>query len=333
MDTSFYTNFVGIDIAKAKFDVATRLQNGKFKHKVFANDKQGFDLFYQWVKQFDGKSYFLLEATNIYHFKLADFLYEKGVALSVINPQKTPHFAKIANLRSKTDKVDAKALADFAYCRHDRLRLYRPKPENERKLLNMMRQLEHLKTQKAQETVRLSMLMDADCIQLSLQVIDFLSIKIKEFEKEIDLFVQNDEQLKHRFKLLTSIPAVGKIMAYWFIAHLGDGSDFKNNKEAATFFGLTPMLRQSGSSVYAVCGISKIGHSDIRKALYSPAMNFACGRFKHKEYAPFVNRLFAKGKPPKVVIVALMRKIVTIAFSVLKNQTPFDATKLGFQAA
>lgn len=94
MDTSFYTNFVGIDIAKAKFDVATRLSNGKFKHKVFANNEQGFDLFYQWVKQFDGQSYCLLEATNIYHFKLADFLYEKGFALSVINPQKNAAFCK-----------------------------------------------------------------------------------------------------------------------------------------------------------------------------------------------------------------------------------------------
>ena len=71
MDTSLYNNFIGIDIAKAKFDVAVSLQNGKFKHKVFTNDNKGFNLFYQWLNQLDGKSYFLLEATNIYHMDLA----------------------------------------------------------------------------------------------------------------------------------------------------------------------------------------------------------------------------------------------------------------------
>lgn len=182
----------------------------------------------------------------------------------------------------------------------------------------MMRQLEHLKKQKAQETVRLGMLKDDDCIQSSQKLIDFLSTEIKELEKQIALLVRQDKVLNGNFKLLKSIPAIGDLTAYWLLAYLAS-CGFKNGKEAATFFGLTPMLRQSGSSVYAVCGISKIGHSDIRKALYAPAMNFACGRFKHKEYAPFVNRLFAKGKPPKVVIVALMRKIVTIAFAVLKN--------------
>ena len=191
MDTLFYTNFVGIDIAKNKFDVAVRLQNGKFKHKVFANDNKGFNLFYQWLMQFDGQSYCLLEATNVYHMDLADFLYDKGLTVAVINPKSTPNFAKSANLRSKTDKIDAKLLAEFACFNAGKLHTYQPKPANERKLLNMMRQLEHLKKQAAEETVRLGMLKDADCIQSSQELIDFLDIKIKELEKQIALLVKH----------------------------------------------------------------------------------------------------------------------------------------------
>ena len=323
MDTSLYNNFIGIDIAKAKFDVAVSLQNGKFKHKVFTNDNKGFNLFYQWLNQFDGKSYFLLEATNIYHMDLADFLYDKGLTVAVINPKSTPNFAKSANLRSKTDKVDAKLLAEFACFNASKLHTYQPKPANERKLLNMMRQLEHLKTKVAQETVRLGMLKDDDCIQSSQELIDYLSLKIKELESKIALLVRQDRALNDNFKLLKSIPAIGDVTAYWLLAYLAS-CGFKNGKEAATFFGLTPMLRQSGSSVYAVCGISKIGHSDIRKALYAPAMNFAFGRWKDDVYKPFVERLVANGKAKKVVIVALMRKLVTIAFAVLKTQKYFD---------
>ncbi|MBQ9725815.1 MAG: IS110 family transposase, partial [Neisseriaceae bacterium] len=139
----------------------------------------------------------------------------------------------------------------------------------------------------------------------------------------------NDETMKRNAELLQSIPAVGEKTAWLLLAYFGGGQRFKNGKEAASFVGLTPMRRQSGSSLNAVVGISKIGYSEVRAGLYAPAMNFACGRFKDREYAPFVKRLLSKGKPAKVVIVALMRKIVTIAFAVLKSQTTFDANKLG----
>ncbi|MBR7059943.1 MAG: IS110 family transposase [Neisseriaceae bacterium] len=167
------------------------------------------------------------------------------------------------------------------------------------------------------------MLKDEDCNQSSQELIDYLSLKIKELESKIALLVRQDKALNENFKRLKSIPAIGDITAYWLLAYLAS-CGFKNGKEAATFFGLTPMSRQSGSSVYTVCGISKIGHSYIRKALYAPAMNFAFGRWKNSVYLPFVERLLANGKAKKVVIVALMRKIVTIAFAVRKTQKYFD---------
>lgn len=269
-----------------------------------------------------------MEATNIYHEALADFLYDKGCKVSVINPKCTPNFAKSANLRTKNDKVDAKLLAKFAHQNADDLRLYQPRPAKERELLHKTRQLDHLKAVVAKEAVRIQMLQDADCIALSQTLMAETKKLIKQLEQSIKSLIKNDEQLTHNAKLLTSIPAIGETSAWLLLAHLGNGQRFKNGKAAATFFGLTPMLKQSGSSVDTVVGISKIGHTDVRKALYAPAMSFTFGRWAGGVYDGFVQRLLKNGKAKKAIIVALMRKLVTIAQAVLRHQQPFNPKML-----
>lgn len=332
MDTPLYNNFVGIDIAKLKFDVAIRLANNKFKHKVFANTTTGFDELIQWLQSFGQDFFFIMEATNTYHEALADFLHGKDFKVVVINPKCMPNFAKSSNLRSKTDKVDAKLLAEFACKNVNDLRLYQPRPADERALLCKVRQLDHLKSVVAKETVRMSMMTDADCIAISKAVIDDVNKRIKELKSVIKSLVKNNAAMTHNMKLLTGIPAIGEQSAWLLLAHLGDGTRFANGKAAATFFGLTPMIKQSGTSVHTVVGISKIGHRDVRKALFAPAMNFAFGRWANGVYAGFVQRLLNAGKAKMSVIVALMRKLVTIAQAVLKHQRPFNPDMLAAQS-
>lgn len=110
------------------------------------------------------------------------------------------------------------------------------------------------------------------------------------------------------------------------MAYLGDGSRFKNGKAAAAYAGLTPMHYQSGSSINGKPIISKIGQTDIRKILFMPAIVYSFGIYKDRAYKSFVDNLLAKGKPKKVIIVALMRKFLVIAQTILKNQTPFDVS-------
>ena len=328
-----YNTFVGIDIAKDKFDIAIRMPKGQFKHKIFANNEQGFNATYQWLTKHNGKSLITMEATNVYYEDLADFLYSKDLPIAVINPKTMPNFAKCLNLRNKTDKSDARMLAEYARIQADDIRLYQPKPENQRALLRQVRHLKRLNNMIIKTKLHLQTEKDEVCIELSQNIIAHIEKQIKLLENSIKSIIKNDEAMKCNAKLLQTIPAVGEKTVWVLLSHLGDCSQFKNAKEVVSFFGLTPVVRQSGSSLHTTVGISKAGHSNVRAALYAPAMNFACGRFKNREYAPFVNRLFAKGKPPKVVIVALMRKILTIAFAVLKNQTQFDATKLNLRVA
>ena len=113
MDNSLY--FVGADIALKKFDAAIRLDSNRYKHKVFANTPEGFTAFHAWLQGFGSHFHILMEATNVYHEDLADYLLVQGLTVSVINPRCMPNFAKSTNMRSKTDKVDARLLADYAW--------------------------------------------------------------------------------------------------------------------------------------------------------------------------------------------------------------------------
>lgn len=331
MDNSLY--FVGADIALKKFDVAIRLDGNRYKHKVFANTPEGFTAFHAWLQGFGSHFHILMEATNVYHEDLADYLLVQGLTVSVINPRCIPNFAKSTNMRSKTDKVDARLLADYAYCNAVRLRKYAPLATNYRTLKRLMRQLTHLKKIIAKEQVRIQMMMDALCVEISQEIIAGTKALAKELEKKIKELVKEDKVLSRNAQLLQSIPAVGWMSAMYLLSHLGDGSRFRNSKAAATYMGLTPIVKQSGDSLHIVSGISKMGPRDIRDVLYAPAMSYAFGPWKERVYAPFVQRLTANGKAPKEVIVALMRKLVSIAQAVLQHQRPFDSAILVGKAA
>ncbi len=137
-------------------------------------------------------------------------------------------------------------------------------------------------------------------------------------------YIKANDELHEGFKLLKSIPGIGDSTAPWLLATLDNGERFGRGKQAACYAGLTPRPWQSGSSVKGKTSISKVGPSELRKILYMPALVVSYGRYKH--YQSFVKRLEAKGKTKMEVIVAVMRKLITIAQAVLRTKTLYDAT-------
>ncbi len=295
-------------------------------HKVFQNTKEGFMSLLKWLDKKTQTLHVVMEATGIYWEELAHFLHEYGATVSVINPKCIKAYGVGQNLRSKTDKIDAHLIARFAA--KEQPVAWTPPPKAERALLLRLRQLEHLKQAEQKERTRIKMMRDEESINSATRMAEFLLLEIKAMEDLIKQTINNDEALKHNAELLSSIPALGEKSVPWLLAYLGDGTKFKNGKAAATFAGLTPVQYESGSSVCARPRISKIGQSDIRKILFMPAMVYSFGNCKDRVYKTFVDNLLAKGKAKKSIIVALMRKLVVIAQTVLKNQTPFDANKL-----
>lgn len=312
-------HIVGIDIAKLKFDIAL-LINQKVKDKVFSNDAKGFAELLQWLtKQGVTQIHACMEATGIYWEALAEFLCDAGHQVSVVNPAQIAAYSKTQLQRGKTDVQDARLIARF--CEREQPPAWRAPPKNQRELLQLVRQLEHLKAWQQSENNRL----ETASTSISQSITDsiaFLEVEIKKLKAAIQQHIDQDPTLRNNKALLSSIPGVGEGTAPWLLAFLGDGSRLGRGKQAAAFAGLCPRQWQSGSSVRGKSSISKTGHTDLRRALYMPAMA-TYGR--KKCFVPFVERLRAAGKRPMEIIVALMRKIITIAQAVLRSQTPFNA--------
>lgn len=314
------THILGIDIAKHKFDIALII-NGKFKSKVFDNNPTGFDALIDWLKAHQVTHvHACMEATGIYWEALATDLTDRGHLVSVVNPAQISAYAKSTLQRGKTDVQDARLIARF--CEREQPQVWQPAPANQRVLLQLVRQLEHLNEAHQAEQNRLKT-STGDVYNSIEQTIAFLSEQIKQLSTKIDQHIDQDPTLKSNKALLDSIPGIGNKTAPWLLAYLGTGERFGRGKQAAAFAGLTPMPWQSGVSVRGKSRISKTGHTELRKILFMPALA-TYGR--KKAFVAFVDRLKANGKKPIEIVVALMRKIITIAQAVLKTQTPFDAS-------
>jgi len=312
------TMFLGLDVAKAKVDCALLL-NGKVKSKVVPNNQEGFETLKQWLtKQGATHVHACCEATGTYSDAIALYLHDQGHTVSVVNPAQIAAYAQSQLVRAKTDALDAKLIA--RYCERERPMTWSPPPAAERLLLALLRDLQDLQSMHQAESNRLDTA-HPDVRERIERHLEFLGREIEQLRKKIERHIDDNDQLRGRRDLLDSVPGLGEHTIPWLIAYLGDGKRFPGSKCAVAFCGLSPKPHQSGSSVRGKAHISKTGHADLRHALYMPAV---VAYSRCKAFASFVQRLKAAGKPPKVIIVALMRKLVAIAQAILKSGKPFD---------
>ena len=152
--------------------------------------------------------------------------------------------------------------------------------------------------------------------------VGYLDAQIEKTERAIKDHISNHPTLKQQRDLLVSIPGIADTTAA-ILSELLDVSQFTEARQVAAFAGLVPRLRQSGSSVRVRAWLSKVGSARLRKSLYFPAM--AALRFNPAVRA-LGDRLKAGGKCKMVVLGAAMRKLLCIAFGVLKSGKPFDAS-------
>jgi len=311
---------VGIDVAKAKVDVALMLPAGKWKTKVVTNDPTGFAELRSWLgKHGVDCAHVCMEATGVYWERLAEDLADHGFALSVVNPAQIKKFAGAMGVRTKTDAVDAKVIAQF--CAATVPRLWVPAAKSVRRLRALVGRRDALVDLRTQEMNRLEVV-STDEVRRSIDsVIAHLNQQIEEIDQQIRKDVDDDPTLRQQRALLASIPGFGDRTAAMFLAHFGGVLRFAKTRQAVAYAGLDTRRHESGSSVNGKPRISKMGHSDIRRALYMPAITAMCRTTWGKAFA---GRLLAAGKPKKLILGALMRKMVTIAYGVLKSRIPFN---------
>jgi len=310
---------LGIDVAKAKLDCALRFPDGKLRSKVVENNFKGFRVLTEWLEKHGAATvHVCMEATGVYWEAVAEYLAIQGMAVSVVNPAQIKAFGASRRVRTKTDKVDAKLIAEFCFERHPGPWLA-PTP-SEQALRAMVLRLEALQVMRTQESNRLEVARDAVKAGIT-QHIEWLDEQIKALARTIRDHIDGDKTMKNKQAILESIPGVGERTIAILLAFYANLDRFNNARQAVAFAGLDPRQHESGSSVKGKPRLSKIGHAFLRKALYMPAMvtlyRTAWGKL-------FRDRLAAAGKPPKLIIGAMMRKLVHVAYGVLKSGKSFD---------
>lgn len=311
---------VGIDVAKAKLDVALRLPAGKWRNKVVANTPAGFEELRSWLsRQGVSCAHVCMEATGVYWEAVASDLADRGFGVSVVNPAQIKAFGGSMGVRTKTDVVDAKVIAEFCASRNPAT--WQPPSKSIRRLRALVGRREALVDLRTQETNRLEVAATEEVRQSVEQVIALLNAQIEQIERQIRKDINDDPTLREQRDLLDSIPGVGDKTIAMFLSHYGGELRFDKTRQAVAFAGLDTRKHESGSSVQGRPRLSKMGHSDIRRGLYMPAV-VAMTRTPWGK--AFASRLLAAGKPKMLILGALMRKIVAIAYGVLKSGKPFN---------
>lgn len=309
---------LGIDVAKKKIDVALVFEN-KTLSRQFENSAKGFKLLAAWLKSLHiAQVHASLEATGSYGEAVALFLFEQGHQVSVVNPFRIKGYALSKLQRNKTDKADACLIADF--CLKENPPLWTPPTPQMAELQALTRRIEvlHEMLQMEQNRLETSPVKTKPSIN---RVIKSLQKEIENLEQSIKDHLNQNPDLKEQSELLQTIPGIGTKTSQLLLSEI-DFSRYQSARQVAAFAGVTPQKAESGTSLKQT-KLSKLGNGRIRKGLYFPAV---VAKGHNEIISDFAARLEKNGKTQMQIICAAMRKLLHIAFGVLKHRQPFNPT-------
>lgn len=307
---TFYNNFIGIDIGKFNFYVATHGESGVTEYE---NSKDGINLFIKENQDLLEKSFCTLETTGGYEMQVLFELCKSNIDVHRANTRKLKNFIRSYGNDAKTDKLDAKAIALYASERHSKLDLYVPNSDREIILYELVQRRNDLKNILVAEKNR-KQAPRTNHVKDSIQaVIDLISNQIDSINIEINSLIAQDENLIKKKEILKSVPGIGEIISNEFVVLLPELGKL-NRKEIASLAGVAPKANDSG----CLKGYRRTWHgrSGIKPSLFLAAMAARNSKTSLKE---FYEKLIHRGKKKKVALTALMRKIIVIANARLKD--------------
>lgn len=315
---------VGIDISKATFDAALLLGE-RVRHAVFSNTETGFQHLLAWLAKYRPDPavplHACMEATGNWGLELADFLHTQDVRVSVVNPARIKAYSESELARNKTDKLDAALIARF--CRAHVPTAWVPAAAHLRELRELVRRCDALKAARVQERNRQQSGFASPAVARSIAGhIEWLDRQIAAVMDEVRQVIAADPSLSKNLALVRSITGFGEVSAAILLAELPNIADF-TPKALAAFVGLSPSEHSSGTSVRRPGRVSRIGAERLRSTLYMCALS---AKRSNKALAAFVGRMIAAGKPPKVILVAVARKLLVFAHAVIRTQKAFESS-------
>jgi transposase len=313
-------SILGIDIAKRSFAVCL-LHEGKQIDKQFPNSPQGFTKLGRFLGA-NGVTvlHACMESTGTYGMALARWVHQHGHTVSIVNAARISSYAASLMRRTKTDKADAQVIALF--CLHQQPAAWTPPAAEIEQLQGLVRHLDALVRDRQQQVNRLGDESLSETVKQSLAaIIAVFDEQIKLLKKRLHDHMNQHPELRRQRDLLQTIPGIAELTAAKLLAEVLEFSRYDSAQKLVAYAGLSPATRQSGSSLRTRGHISKNGSSRLRTALYMPALV----ALKHNPLVQQLQaRLQSRGKAPKQIIVAAMRKLLTLAYGVIKSGQPFN---------
>jgi len=327
--------WMGIDVAKETFDAALVRPGQHFVPEqlrdvpvqTFSRDPRGVKQFLAWMGKLlkdeprAPKVRAVMEATGMYSVELTTWLSKRCpmLAPAIANPERTSAFIKSLALRNRTDRLDARGLAFYGAERQPAP--YEPLTAEHQQLRELSRYRDALVKEKIAEDNRLEQPGQSKLVRaLKVRRAKQRARDIAKLEAQMKCVIQSAPHLKKDFDLLVTIPGVAFVTAAVMLAEMGDLRRFARSRQVTAFAGVTPRQVTSGTSVHGKPRMCKKGNARVRQALYLAAM--AASGTK-SQLGQTYERMLQHGKPGKVALGALMRKLLTIMRAVLITETPF----------
>ena len=302
--------YIGIDISKSTLDV----YDGKKSYK-FDNNETGFKEIVALVEDIKN-TILIFEPTGVYSYSITDFCSENSIKIVMVGPKESRDFARSLKVRSKTDKIDAKVL--YKYQSHIEPSMVKVPVVNHKgiKVQEMLNVYENIQSSKQtfKNQIESTSKSDKDLLRTLNRIIKDLDAEALKLFNKIELILLKDEEIKAKYEVISTIPSIGQKSALYLTAFFLK-YPMANAKEMTALVGLDPVMRDSGT-FKGKQRISKQGGQQLRNLLFLPTL---CAIQHNDRIKAFYERLISNAKSKKLAVIASMRKLILMAFSLFKS--------------
>jgi transposase len=321
--------YIGIDVSKLTIDVCIITQNGKQDYQQFENTVKDFKRMEQWLLKKDYFSYeaslLCMEHTGLYTRELLSFLLQRQANVWM---ESALHLKRSMGMtRGKNDKVDSYRIARYAMTNSDKAVLMKLSSGTLQKLKDLManreRLLKNYQSLKiaTQELLRVDKSIGKELIKLNDAALKgILKSKVK-VEKRMLQLINEDEELKTLFSLITSVKCVGDVLATELIVYTNGFTRMTNTRQLACYCGVAPFEHSSGTSVRGRIGTSNFANMKLKSTLHMAAVSAM--RFI-PDIKQYYERKVGEGKHKMAVINAIRNKLIQRIMATVKRGTPYQ---------
>lgn len=322
MKKSNENKLVGVDISKKTFDVYCLDAKGQAVQRQLPQSSKG----YRTLAGLIGSSAVcVMEATSTYHLPLTQWLYDHGIRVVVENPLKIKRFSQMHLQRHKTDKADAKMIYEYGttivaknivpWCpQSSRIQELQQCDSLSQRLNKELTSITNTHEALAQLSV-----VNAEVKRIVSNTIKQLKKSLKQLDKQMQALIK--KHYHENYKLLMSIPGVGPKTSVMLICQTDNFTRFDNVKKFLSYIGMSPRTYESGTSVKGKGHITKVGNGRLRSLLYMCSWT---AKRTNPQCVAVYEKMHTKGKPEKVIKVAIAHKLLRQVFGVIKHQQPFN---------